>query len=178
MRRSGGLCSSLRGFSGSSTLCQTPIQSVLLRPRVSGLLFPAIKRTYTTKVPSDLKYSKSHEWIRVEGNVGTIGITDHAQDALGEVVYVDLPEVGATYTAKDVFGAVESVKTVSDLYTPLSGEVVRINEDLKDEKKVSLLNSDPYGKGWLIKIKVSDSSALKDLLDHKSYKALCEEDAH
>jgi glycine cleavage system H protein len=178
MRRSVGRCYALRGFSGASTVSYSSTQPVLLRPRLSGLLFPATSRAYATKVPADLKYSKSHEWIRLEGNIGTIGITDHAQDALGEVVYVDLPSVGAVYGAKDVFGAVESVKTVSDLYTPVAGEVVQVNENLKDEKQASLLNTDPYGKGWLIKIKVSDPSGLNDLLDNKGYKTLCEQEAH
>jgi glycine cleavage system H protein len=103
--------------------------------------------------PAELQYTKTHEWIKIEGEEATIGISDYAQDALGDVVYVELPEVGASYEAGDAFGAVESVKAASDLYMPVAGEVVAVNEPLVAQPE--LLNSDPYGEGWLIKITVA-----------------------
>jgi glycine cleavage system H protein len=109
--------------------------------------------TMAFKTPADLQYTKSHEWIRIEGEEGTVGITDYAQDALGDVVYVDLPEVGASYEAGTSFGAVESVKAASDLYMPVGGEVSAVNSALLDTPEI--LNSDPYGEGWLLKIKVA-----------------------
>jgi glycine cleavage system H protein len=105
------------------------------------------------KTPADLQYTKTHEWIRIEGDTAVIGITDYAQDALGDVVYVDLPEVGASYEAGSSFGAVESVKAASDLYVPVGGEVMAVNSELLDTPET--LNSDPYGEGWLIQIKVA-----------------------
>jgi glycine cleavage system H protein len=105
------------------------------------------------KTPADLQYTKSHEWIRIEGEEATIGITDYAQDSLGDVVYVDLPEVGASYEADTSFGAVESVKAASDLYMPVGGEVIAVNSELLDSPEI--LNEDPYGEGWLIQIRVS-----------------------
>jgi glycine cleavage system H protein len=105
------------------------------------------------KTPADLQYTKTHEWIRIEGEEATIGITDYAQDALGDVVYVDLPEVGASYEAGSSFGAVESVKAASDLYVPVGGEVTAVNSALLDTPET--LNSDPYGEGWLIQIRVA-----------------------
>lgn len=103
--------------------------------------------------PAELQYSKSHEWIRIEGDEATVGITDYAQDALGDVVYVDLPQVGASYDAEAVFGVVESVKAASDLYLPVAGEILAVNEALANRPE--LINSDPYGEGWLVKIKVA-----------------------
>jgi glycine cleavage system H protein len=105
------------------------------------------------KTPADLQYTRSHEWIRIEGDEATVGITDYAQDALGDVVYVELPEVGASFEAGATFGAVESVKAASDLYLPVAGEVLAINNALVDQPEV--LNSDPYGEGWMLKIRVA-----------------------
>jgi glycine cleavage system H protein len=118
-------------------------------------------------VPADLKYTNSHEWVRVEGDVATIGITDYAQSELGDIVYVDLPTQGRVLNAGDSFGSVESVKTVSDAYAPVSGEVVEVNESLGAQSE--LLNSDPYGKGWMVKIRLSDPSQTGSLLDAQSY---------
>ena len=103
--------------------------------------------------PTELQYTKTHEWIKIEGDEATIGISDYAQDALGDIVYVELPEVGASYKAGDAFGAIESVKAASDLYMPVAGEIVAVNEPLVAQSE--LLNSDPYGEGWLIKIAVA-----------------------
>ena len=105
------------------------------------------------KTPTDLQYTRSHEWIRIEGDEATVGITDYAQDALGDVVYVELPEVGASFEAGATFGAVESVKAASDLYLPVAGEVLAINSALVDQPEI--LNSDPYGAGWMLKIRVA-----------------------
>src|ERR671910_302680 len=109
-------------------------------------------------VPGDLQYTKSHEWVRVEDGVATVGITDHAQDELGDVVFVELPETGATLAAGDSFGAVESVKAVSDLYAPVGGEVVEVNSALEDAPEN--INEDPYGEGWIVKIRTSDEPHL------------------
>jgi glycine cleavage system H protein len=103
--------------------------------------------------PAELQYSKTHEWIRIEGDEATVGITDYAQDALGDVVYVDLPEVGARFEVDGVFGAVESVKAASDLYLPVAGEIIAVNETLVNTPE--LINKDPYGEGWIVKIKVT-----------------------
>jgi glycine cleavage system H protein len=105
------------------------------------------------KTPAELQYTKTHEWIKIEGDTATVGISDYAQDALGDVVYVELPDVGTDYEAGQPFGAVESVKAASDLYLPVAGEVTEVNEPLLNQPE--LLNSDPYGEGWLIKIKVA-----------------------
>ncbi|UTW05467.1 glycine cleavage system protein GcvH (plasmid) [Amphritea atlantica] len=124
-------------------------------------------------IPSDLKYVASHEWIRDEGDgVVTIGITDHAQDLLGDVVFVELPEAGSEFATGDDLGVVESVKAASDVYAPLSGEVIAINEELEDAPE--LVNSDPYGDGWFVKIRLSDVSETDDLLDADGYAELCE----
>jgi glycine cleavage system H protein len=105
------------------------------------------------KTPADLQYTKTHEWIKIEGDQATVGISDYAQDALGDVVFLELPEVGATYEAGQPFGAVESVKAASDLNMPVAGEVIEVNTPLLDQSE--LLNTDPYGEGWLLKIKVA-----------------------
>ena len=116
-----------------------------------------------------VKYSEDHEWIKVEGDIATVGITQHAQDALGDVVFVELPEVGKTYAQKDTAGVVESVRAAADVYMPVSGEIVEINQALADEP--SLANSDPMGAGWFFKVKLSDASQLDALMDEAAYKA-------
>ncbi len=121
-------------------------------------------------IPSELKYTKDHEWIKIEGDTVTIGITDFAQGELGDIVYVDVDTLDDTIEREDVFGSVEAVKTVSDLFMPLTGEVIAFNEGLEDEPEV--VNKDPYGEGWIIKIALSDTSQLDDLLDAEAYKNL------
>ncbi len=121
-------------------------------------------------IPENLKYSKEHEWMAVEGDTVTVGITDYAQGELGDVVFVELPGVGDTFEIQDAFGTIEAVKAVSDLYCPVTGEVVEINESLEDAPET--VNSDPYGKGWMIKIKVDNIAQLDDLLDADAYKEL------
>lgn len=120
--------------------------------------------------PAELKYTKDHEWLLVSGNEATIGITDFAQRELGDIVYVDIDTIGAEVTKEDVFGTVEAVKTVSDLFMPLSGTVSEFNAALNDNPE--LVNSDPYGKGWMVKIAISDDSELEGLLSAEDYKAL------
>ena len=115
------------------------------------------------------KFTEDHEWIAVQGDTATVGITQHAQDALGDVVFVELPEVGKTYAQKDTAGVVESVKAAADVYMPVSGEIVEINQALADEP--SLANSDPMGAGWFFKVKLSDASQLDALMDEAAYKA-------
>ena len=121
-------------------------------------------------VPEDLHYSKDHEWVRVESDQAIIGITDYAQDSLGDVVYVELPKPGDEFATNESFGSVESVKAVSEVFTPVSGEVVMINESLADEPEK--VNTDPYGAGWMIRVKVADPEAVDDLLDGAAYDAL------
>lgn len=121
-------------------------------------------------IPAELKYTKDHEWILIEGNVATVGITDFAQGELGDIVYVDVDTLDDTVEEGDVFGSVEAVKTVSDLFMPLTGEVIEFNELLEDEPE--LVNTDPYGKGWMIKIEISDSSQIENLLNAEAYKKL------
>ena len=124
-------------------------------------------------VPSDLRYTKDHEWVRVDGDTATIGVTDFAANQLGDVVFVDLPEVGKSVDQFATFGVVESVKAVSDLYAPVSGEVVEVNGDLGS--KPELVNSDPFGDGWMIKVKVGDPEQLGGLLDAAGYQKLTAE---
>ena len=116
-----------------------------------------------------IKYTEDHEWLSIAGDSATVGITHHAQDALGDVVFVDLPEVGKTFAAKDIAGVVESVKAAADVYMPISGEVTEVNEALRADP--SLANSDPLGAGWFFKIKLSDASQLDALMDETSYTA-------
>ncbi|HEV2705130.1 MAG TPA: glycine cleavage system protein GcvH [Pyrinomonadaceae bacterium] len=118
-------------------------------------------------VPEDLHYSKDHEWIRMEGEIGTVGISDHAQNALGDVVYVELPKIGESFSAHDVFGSVESVKAVSELYIPVSGEVIEVNESLQDEPE--RVNTDPYGAAWMIRVRVRNPSEVDGLLTAAEY---------
>ena len=122
------------------------------------------------EVPPGLKYSKEHEWVAAEESVATIGITDHAQDQLGEIVYLELPSVGEKISKDDPFGVVESVKAVSDIYAPVSGTVIEVNEDLPESPGV--VNEDPYGDGWLIKVRVSDPSDFEDLMDSDEYEEM------
>ena len=116
-----------------------------------------------------IKYTEDHEWIKVEGDIAIVGITEHAQDALGDVVFVELPEVGKTYAQKDVAGVVESVKAAADVYMPVSGEIVEINQALADEP--SLANSDPMGAGWFFKVKLAKADEVAALMDEAAYKA-------
>lgn len=125
--------------------------------------------------PKDLKYAREHEWVRVDGDIAVVGISDFAQDQLGEVVYVDLPSVGDTVTAGETFGEVESVKSVSELFSPLSGEITEVNDALSDAPET--VNDDPYGDGWMIRIKMSDPDELGELLDAAGYEAFLAEEA-
>ena len=120
--------------------------------------------------PNDVKYTKEHEWIRLEGDVAYVGITDYAQEQLGDIVFVDIPTVGETLAADEVFGTIEGVKTISDLFLPVAGEVLEQNEALEEQPE--LVNKDPYGEGWLIKIKPAADADLGRLLDAEAYKAL------
>ncbi|MGY0425616.1 MAG: glycine cleavage system protein GcvH [Polaribacter sp.] len=123
-------------------------------------------------IPSDLKYTKDHEWIKIENNIATVGVTDFAQGELGDIVYVDVDSVDDTVDEGDVFGSVEAVKTVSDLFMPLTGEIIEFNEALENEPE--LINTDPYGKGWMVKIAISDTKQIDDLLNDEAYKSLIE----
>ena len=118
-------------------------------------------------VPTDLKYTKDHEWVRIEGDTATFGVTDHAQEALGDIVFVELPEVGRNVDAGEAYGVVESVKAVSDVYAPVAGEVIEINEALEGEP--DLVNSDPYGTGWIIKVKISENNDSAELMNPEEY---------
>ncbi|HHT50770.1 MAG TPA: glycine cleavage system protein GcvH [Eubacteriaceae bacterium] len=122
------------------------------------------------KTPTDLLYSKEHEWVRVEGEIAYVGISDYAQSELGDIVYVELPEVGEDYEVEESFGVVESVKAVSDLYMPISGTIMEVNEDLEDQPE--LINEDAY-ENWIIKVKIADKSELDDLLSGKEYQEFC-----
>lgn len=123
--------------------------------------------------PNNVKYTSEHEWIRVEGEVAYVGITDYAQDQLGDIVFVDIPTVGESLEKGETFGTIEVVKTVSDLFLPIGGEVLEQNETLADQPE--LVNSDPYGEGWIIKIQPSNLAELDELLDAEAYKALISE---
>ncbi|OBQ57068.1 glycine cleavage system protein GcvH [Tamlana sp. s12] len=121
-------------------------------------------------IPSELKYTKDHEWVRLEGDIATIGVTDFAQSELGDIVYVEVETLDETLDADEVFGTVEAVKTVSDLFLPLAGEIIEFNDALEDEPEK--VNSDPYGDGWMIKVKCSDLSQADGLLSSEEYKSL------
>lgn len=121
-------------------------------------------------IPSKLKYTKDHEWVKIEGEIITIGITDFAQSELGDIVYVEVETLDETLEIEEVFGTVEAVKTVSDLFLPVSGEIIEFNDTLEDEPEK--VNSDPYGEGWMIKVKCSDISQLDDLLSAEDYKSI------
>ena len=122
-------------------------------------------------IPADLLYTKDHEWIRVEGNTGIIGITDFAQSQLGDIVFIEIETVGETLQKGETFGTIEAVKTVSDLFMPVGGEVLEANPEL--ENSSALINSDPYGKGWIIKVKIADAAELSALMSAEEYKSIC-----
>ncbi len=124
------------------------------------------------KVPENLLYTKEHEWVKVDGDVATVGITDYAQDQLGDIIYVELPEVGRKVKQMEAVATVEAVKTAADVYAPVSGEVVEINEKLSE--KPELLNQDPYGEGWMFRIKLENPDELKELLSPEEYRKLIE----
>lgn len=121
-------------------------------------------------IPSDLKYTKDHEWVKVEGDEALVGITDFAQGELGDIVYVEVETLDETLDKDEVFGTVEAVKTVSDLFLPLSGEIIAFNDSLEDEPEK--VNTDPYGEGWMVKIKISNATEIESLLDAAAYKEL------
>jgi glycine cleavage system H protein len=123
-------------------------------------------------IPKDLKYTNDHEWVKIEGDVATVGITDFAQGELGDIVYVEVETVDESLDREEVFGTVEAVKTVSDLFAPLSGEIIEFNEALEDEPEK--VNSDPYGDGWMVKIRFSDASEIDDLLSAEEYSEVIE----
>jgi len=120
-------------------------------------------------IPEDLKYSKEHEWVKVDGETATVGITDYAQGELGDIVFVELPQVGTKVQYMKPFGTIEAVKAISDLFSPLSGEVMEVNREL--ESDASVINTDPYGGGWIIKVKMSDSGELDNLLSAAEYES-------
>ena len=121
-------------------------------------------------VPSNLKYTKDHEWIRIEGEIGIVGITDFAQGELGDIVFVEIETVGETLKKEEVFGTIEAVKTVSDMFMPVSGEILEMNDAIEETPDV--VNKDPYGKGWMVKIKITNPSEVNDLLTPEKYKTL------
>ncbi len=127
-----------------------------------------------SNIPEELRYTAEHEWVRLEEGTAVVGITDHAQTELGEVVYVELPELGAEFQPSDEMATIESVKAASELYCPLSGEIIEVNEELRDDP--GLVNRDPYGDGWMAKIKYSDPAEADDLLTSKDYGQIIEED--
>ena len=120
--------------------------------------------------PEELKYSKDHAWLKLEGDVALLGITDHAQKELGDIVYVDVESEGESFDKDEIYGSVEAVKTVSDLFIPITGEVLEFNEDVDDEPE--LINSDPYGKAWIVKVKIANPDELNELLTSEEYKSL------
>ena len=121
-------------------------------------------------IPKDLKYTQDHEWVRIEGDIATVGITDFAQGELGDIVYVEVETIGESLDKESVFGTVEAVKTVSDLFLPLAGEITAFNENLEDTPE--LVNDDPYDQGWIIKMKIGDLSQIETLLTHEGYQAI------
>ncbi|HEY8517926.1 MAG TPA: glycine cleavage system protein GcvH [Candidatus Binatia bacterium] len=127
------------------------------------------------ELPEDLKYTREHEWVSIDGTIATVGITDHAQQQLGEVVFVELPAVGDRVEKSEAFGVVESTKAVSDVYAPVSGEVTEINDDLPDNPE--LINEDPYGDGWMIKLQIGDTAELDELMTAEEYRKYIEESA-
>jgi len=138
--------------------------------REEKVTFATLLNLKLMNIPSDLKYTRDHEWVRVEGKIATIGITDFAQGELGDIVYVEVETVDETLDQEEVFGTVEAVKTVSDLFLPVSGTILEFNENLEDQPEV--VNSDPYGEGWMIRVEMSDLSQLEGLLSDAEYKEL------
>lgn len=134
------------------------------------MLTSKLKFIKNMNIPANLKYTKDHEWVSIDGDVATVGITDFAQRELGDIVYVEVETLDQTLAKDEVFGTVEAVKTVSDLFLPLSGEIVEFNEDL--ESSPETVNSDPYGAGWMVKVKISDASEIASLLSSEDYKTL------
>lgn len=126
-----------------------------------------------TKIENDLLYTDDDEWIRVDGDEATVGVSDYAQDSLSDIVYLELPEAGESFEEGDAFGVIESVKAAADLYMPVSGEIIEVNEALLDEPEA--VNEDPYGKAWMVRIKLSDKDQLDGLMDADAYRAYCEE---
>lgn len=126
-----------------------------------------------TKIESDLLYTRDDEWIRVDGDEATVGVSDYAQDSLSDIVYLELPDVGDTFEEGETFGVVESVKAAADLYMPISGEITAVNEDLLDEPEA--VNEDPYGRAWMVRVRMSDKSQLDELMDADAYRAYCDE---
>ncbi|CAK7337007.1 unnamed protein product [Dovyalis caffra] len=147
---------------------------LLWASRAASYLRISVAHRGFASVVKDLKYAESHEWVKVDGNTATVGITDHAQDHLGDVVYVELPEVGATVNQGSGFGAVESVKATSDVYSPVSGEVVEVNDELNSSP--GLVNSSPYEKGWIMKVEIKNASELENLKGSDEYAKFCEEE--
>jgi len=121
-------------------------------------------------IPANLKYTKDHEWVKIEGDIATVGVTDFAQSELGDIVFVEVETEGETLDQEEVFGTIEAVKTVSDLFMPLSGEIIEFNTEI--EATPELVNTDPYGAGWMVKVKISDASQVEELLDAEAYTAL------
>ena len=121
-------------------------------------------------IPAELKYTKDHEWVKIEGDIATVGITEFAQSELGDIVYVEIETVGEIIAQEEIFGSIEAVKTVSDLFMPISGEILEFNEELDGNPE--LVNSDPYGAGWMVKVKISDASEVANLLDSVAYQEL------
>ncbi|KAL4426704.1 hypothetical protein ABPG77_004760 [Micractinium sp. CCAP 211/92] len=157
-----------KAVAGLGLRCGTPLLS-----EGGSALGGLLGSRFYSHVPNELKYSKEHEWVHVkEGDIVSVGITDHAQAELGDLVHIELPDVGSTVTAGEEFGVVESVKAASDIIAPVSGEVVEINEGVIDEPEV--VNSDPYWDGWMIKVKLSNKGQLDELMDAAAYKSFCE----
>ncbi|CAA7394215.1 unnamed protein product [Spirodela intermedia] len=148
--------------------------SSLWASRVASYLRVSTFPRSFSSVLKELKYADSHEWVKVEGNSATVGITDHAQEHLGDVVYVELPEVGIKVTKGGTFGAVESVKATSDVYSPVSGKVVEVNEKLGDSP--GLVNGSPFDNGWIIKVELADKDEVNSLMDSDQYEKFCEEE--
>lgn len=121
-------------------------------------------------IPANLKYTKDHEWVKIDGNIGTYGVTDHAAGELGDVVYVDIPDANAEFKAGDTFGTIEAVKTVADLYAPCAGKIVEVNTKLNDAPEI--INTDPYGEGWIIKFQITKMADLDGLMNADAYKAI------
>ncbi len=126
-----------------------------------------------SNIPEDLYYSGTHEWVRLEGDTAILGVTDHAQESMGDMVYIDLPEVGKTIETKGECGVLESVKSASDFYSPIAGEIIAVNEKLTDTP--DLVNKDPYGEGWIIRLRPENVDAVKELMDAKAYRKFLEE---